>query len=72
MKILDPFKMILQFCYFLAEQKQNEGFKQVRVYADVKASLNGRKFQPFIDPDIDLATQERTLKSRSWVLPFEQ
>ena len=61
--------MILQFAHFLAEKHEKEGHPGVEVRALAKVSLNGRPFRPLVDPEINLAQQERSLLSYPWVLP---
>ena len=34
------------------------------------ASLNGRRKELLINPDVDLATQPRTLNPEKWILPL--
>lgn len=69
--ICDP-DMILQFAHFLAAQRRDDGHEDVEVYARIHCSLNGRPPQPFIDPAVNLAAEQRTLWHLDWVLPLEQ
>lgn len=62
--------MILQFCHHLADQFRERGHPDVEVRARVRASLNGRKRQLLVDPAVDLAAQERTLRHVSWIVPL--
>ena len=62
--------MILLFSRYLAELKRREGFENVEVRAQVKASLNGRRPQVLIDPNVDLAKQPRSLLPWSWIIPL--
>lgn len=64
--------MVLQFAHHLADEWRQEGYERVEVRADVMASLNGREPQRLIDPTVDLATQPRTLKSVSWIMPLKE
>lgn len=50
----------------VAERLQREG-RDVAVYADAVASLNGRPAQPLVDPTVDLT---RPLPKR-WIVPLE-
>ncbi len=62
--------MVQQFAHFLAEQhKDAEGGRPI-VNVFVECSLNGRKPQLLIDPNIDLAKTERNLWTASWILPL--
>ncbi|TXF88164.1 hypothetical protein FUA23_16110 [Neolewinella aurantiaca] len=61
--------MILQYAHYLHELRLREG-KDVAVYGRFRVRLNGRKLQPFIDPETDLASvQWQWFGSKQWVLP---
>ena len=62
--------MILQFAHYIAHNLRQQGHTQVEVSANASGSLNGREPQLFIDPDVDLASQPRTLKHVVWVVPL--
>jgi len=62
--------LILQFCYFLADQKRKEGVAKPEVYAVVMTSLNGREFSYLVDPEVNLANEPRTLWPASWIMPL--
>ena len=58
--------LVLAFAHVLA---QRTGIPGVQVRADVQVSLNGRPFQPLIDPRVDLAAEEDGLAPKRWILP---
>jgi hypothetical protein len=62
--------MILLFAKHLAEQKRREGYDNVEVRAQVTSSLNGRKPQVLIDPNVDLVKQPRSIMPASWIVPL--
>ena len=62
--------MILQFAHFLAQDYEKRGKGRMEVYAEAKASLNGRKSQWLIDPKTNLAAQPRSLGIASWITPL--
>ena len=64
--------MILQFAHYLAEKLPRTGPKPLRVEARVLASLNGRKPQLFIDQNVNLAAEPRTLRHAPWILPLTE
>jgi hypothetical protein len=64
--------MILQFSHYLAEEKRRAGYPDVRVYARVTVSLNGREPQFLIDPDVDLAQERRNLLPAVWIMPLHE
>jgi HTTM domain/Vitamin K-dependent gamma-carboxylase, lumenal domain len=70
-KVEDRPYLIWQFCQIVKKEFAKSGF-DVSVYADVKASLNGRKYQQLIDPSIDLASVPRDVLSHStWIIPLQ-
>ena len=63
--------MILQFAHFLRDEYQKKGWEEVAVYAKIRAGLNGRKYQTYIDPDVDLAKEEWSFFEESdWIVPL--
>ena len=63
--------LIVQFARFLEEQKQLEGYNEIEVRARIIASLNGREFQPIIDPKIDLTEVDYPwLGHAEWIVPL--
>jgi hypothetical protein len=64
----DP-EMILHLGHYLAERYQAQLGREVEVRALVLSSLNGRKPQLLIDPNVDLAREPRGFHRRPWVLP---
>jgi vitamin K-dependent gamma-carboxylase len=63
----DP-EMILDFAHFLAGQYRSKTGRQPSVHALVLTSLNGRKPQLLIDPNVDLAQEPRGFHRRSWIV----
>jgi hypothetical protein len=64
--------MLLQYAHFLKEKWRRETGQEVAVFADARCSLNSRKHAVFIDPKVDLASQERSLAYPTWILPLEE
>jgi vitamin K-dependent gamma-carboxylase len=63
--------MILQFAHHLESVWRQAGHRDVAVYAHVQKSLNGRSYQPYVDPAVDLTTVRLSLFGPdSWVLPL--
>jgi vitamin K-dependent gamma-carboxylase len=69
-KVLARPDMILQFAHFLRDKWQASGFEQVEVRAKIRCSLNGRPYQVYVDPDVDLAAEQRTLGHVPWIVPL--
>ena len=63
--------MILEFAHFLAEDFARAGYVDVEVRAESWAGLNGRAYQPLIDPNVDLAVEQPTAGALSWIVPLE-
>lgn len=62
--------MFWEFADYLKKEYQIMG-KDVKVYVDALASLNGRKYQHIIDPNIALATQPKpNFGYASWIMPL--
>jgi hypothetical protein len=64
--------MLLQFAHYLASVMPRSGLKPLRVEARVLVSLNGRKPQLVIDPNVDLAAESQTLGRPRWLLEIHQ
>lgn len=63
--------MILQFAHYLRDTWCDKGVEDVQVYATISAQLNGRPYQPYIDPEVDLASQEWSwFKETAWIVPL--
>jgi len=69
-KMLASPDMILQFAHYLAAEKAAQDYPGVTVRARIEATLNGRPPQTFIDPDVDLASELRTLREAPWIVPL--
>src|ERR1700731_220952 len=64
--------MILQFAHYLASSIPHLGPKPLKVEARILNSLNGRKAELFVDPNVDLAAEPRSLKHARWLLPMHE
>ena len=64
--------MILQFAHFLAQELRGEGYEYVEIRVEASISLNGRKRQLMIDPNVDLAAQRRSLRHMAWIRPLTE
>lgn len=71
-KVMTHPDMILQFAHFLEEEFRKKGHEEVEIYVDVKVALNGRKYQRYIDPAVDLTEIEWSwFEPASWIMPME-
>ncbi|TPV96950.1 MAG: HTTM domain-containing protein [Myxococcales bacterium FL481] len=64
--------MIHEYALHLAQRLRARGHREVQVYADAYAALNGRPSQRLIDPTIDLAAVPRRAGSGSFVVPLHR
>ena len=61
--------LIWQFAQHLEQDYADKG-QEVKIYVDSKLSVNGRPYQPFIDPSVDLASVKWDhFKHAPWILP---
>ncbi len=62
---------ILEYAHYLGEYYNNNGYKNVEVYAESYVTLNGRESKVFIDPNIDLMKEERGFSNKEWITELE-
>ncbi|MCA9566688.1 MAG: HTTM domain-containing protein [Myxococcales bacterium] len=60
--------MILDYAHHLADRNAREG-RDVEVYAESWASLNGRRTQRLVRPDVDLA--RTSYDDTGWIVPLQ-
>lgn len=58
---------LVHFARYLAEQ-----YGGAEVRAETSVSLNGRRPQPIVDPQLDLTTVTPRWRDTSWILPLEE
>lgn len=61
---------ILEYAHYLKEHFESQGHKNIGVYVESFVALNGRRSQPYINPEIDLTLQKESFKHKNWILPF--
>ncbi len=64
--------MILQFAHYLEDEYQKNFSGDVEITVTSNVTLNGRRSQPLIDPNVDLTEQERGFAHKDWILPFNE
>ena len=62
--------LTLQFAHYIEEQFKEMGYENVEVTAKARVSLNGRKKQLIIDPNVDLTMHNDSLLPAHWILPL--
>lgn len=64
--------MVLQFAHYLHSRLEASGRPGCEVRAEDWVSLNGRRPQLLIDPQVDLARIERGFGHKTWILPLTE
>ncbi|MEX2600296.1 MAG: HTTM domain-containing protein [Balneolaceae bacterium] len=62
---------ILEYAHYLKDHYADQGIRDPEVYVESFVALNGRRSQPYIDPDVNLAAIELSWKHKTWILPFD-
>ena len=62
----------LQFAHYLAAVMPRRGPQPLKVEARISLSINGRKPELFIDPNVDLAAEPRSFGRPRWLLPIRE
>ena len=65
-------EIILETAHIIQKEWLKEKGQNVEVRVDAKCSLNGRKPQVLIDPNVDLTKIEDSFKHKEWIMPFDQ
>jgi hypothetical protein len=61
--------LILQLSHRIQQDVERRGLGPVEVRVDARASLNGRRSAPIIDPRVDLAQVSDGVALQPWILP---
>ena len=64
--------MILEYAHHLAERYGEGDPTRVEVRATARAGLNGRPFEPLVDPTVDLARERRGFARYAWIEPMDE
>lgn len=65
--------MIWQYAQRIEEEYAARGVSPVRVFAESRVSLNGRKTHPLVDPSVDLAAASwHPFSPQPWILPHPE
>ena len=62
---------ILEYAHYLGEYYNQKGLKNIKVFTESYVSLNGRKSQKYIDPNINLLDVEDSFKNKTWIMPLK-
>ncbi len=63
--------MIHQFAYYLGDRLRAEGMRVSSIRVDARVSLNGRRRQRLIAPDVNLLNEPRSIWPKHWINPLE-
>lgn len=61
---------ILEYAHFLENHFSEQGHKNLAIYVESYATLNGRRSQPYVDPDVNLLSKEESFQHKDWILPL--
>ncbi|MGI9534250.1 MAG: HTTM domain-containing protein [Thermodesulfobacteriota bacterium] len=62
--------LIIQFAHYMEKQFKGLGYEDVEVRARGKVSLNGRKMQLIVDPNVDLTLHRESFMPADWIMPL--
>ncbi|WOI23063.1 HTTM domain-containing protein [Nonlabens ulvanivorans] len=62
---------ILEYAHFLGDHYSSQGYKDVKVYVDCYAALNGRTSRRLVDPKANLYQIKDSFQHKDWLLPLE-
>jgi len=62
---------ILEFAHYLGDYYNNNGYSDVKVYAESYVTLNGRISKLFVDPNVDLMKEKRGFSNKNWITKLE-
>lgn len=64
-------QLVIQYAHHLRDRYREQGIESPEVYVNLRASLNGRPYQPLIDPNTDLASAHYSpIWPAPWILPL--
>jgi len=61
---------ILQYAHYLADHFKSQGHRNLAIYVESYVALNGRRSQPYINPDVNLLEYEDSFQHKTFILPF--
>lgn len=63
---------IIEYAHYLADHFKADGHKNIEIYVDSYAALNGRPSQRYIDPNVNLLTVTNSLRNKTYILPLHE
>lgn len=58
---------MIEYAHYLADHFESQGHENLQIFVESYASLNGRKSQVYMDPNVDLLTLKDDWKHRSYI-----
>lgn len=72
-KMVQRPQFIFQYVQYLKEKLQKDGIAPLQIKVDSQVSLNGRPYQPLIDPQINLVNAQSSFFGHDpWILPLPE
>ncbi|GAB4032708.1 HTTM domain-containing protein [Spirosoma jeollabukense] len=63
--------MLLQYAHLLRDYYAQHGYHNPEVYVDSYVALNGRLGKPLVNPDINLASEQESFATKTWITSFD-
>ncbi len=63
---------IIEYAHYLGKHFASQGHQNLQIFVESYASLNGRKSQIYLDPDVDLLTLENNFGNRYFIKPLNE
>lgn len=64
--------MLLQYAHYLKRKLDPDGSRHLGVHVEALVSMNGRKPQLLIDPQVDLTQVQRSMFHQNWIVPLNR
>ncbi len=62
---------MIEYAHILRDHFASQGHQNIEIYVESYASLNGRRSQTYIDPDVDLTKLKNSLWHKDYIKPIE-
>jgi len=62
---------ILEYAHYLKDHFESQGHKNIEIYVESKVTLNGRRSTTYVDPNVNLVSEEESFRHKKWIIPFK-
>jgi hypothetical protein len=62
---------IIEYAHLLGDHFKSQGHKNIQIFAECYVALNGRLNQQYVDPTVDLYSQEDNFYNKTWIVPLQ-